>query len=140
MLLYIFGMSEAPIPIAVARRQYVIRLACLMACYVVVLCISLRLLHYVSEPRLRVVISLAPVVPIAFVLVAIIQLFARVDELCRRVHLEAAALAAGVTALFAITYGFLENVGMPRLSGFATFIALDVLYAVFVIHLNRRYR
>lgn len=127
-------------PIAVAQRRYTVQFVLLMVCYVVVLCISLKLIPAVSNHWLRVFIALTPVIPIAFILIAFIKLFSRIDELSRRVHLEAAALAAGVTALLAVTCGFLQNVGMPVLNGFWTFGAIDVLYTVFAFFLNRRYR
>jgi hypothetical protein len=140
MVLYILAMNQPPIAIATAHRRYTVQLALLMICYAVVLCISLKLIPIVSHGWLRVLFALMPILPIVFVLGAVIRLLSRVDELCRRVHLEAAALAAGVTALLGITCGFLQNVGMPPLSGFWTFGAINSLYAIFALLLNRRYR
>ena len=127
-------------PIATAQRIYTIQVALLMLCYVVVLCISLRAIPLVSDQRIRILIALTPVVPIVFVLGSMIQLLSRVDEMWRRIHLEAAALAAGMTAMLAATCGFLQNVGMPPLSGFWTFGALDVFYVISVLFLRWRYR
>jgi hypothetical protein len=133
-------MKTAPMPVAEAHRRYVLQFVGLMICYVWILCVSLKLLHMVSQGWLRVPIALAPVLPIILLGGAVARLFSRVDELCRRIHLEAGALAAGVTALLALTWGFLQNVGMPALSGFWTFGVLDVLYVAFVLVLRRRYR
>lgn len=111
-----------------------------MVSYAVVLLGSIKVLHYVSTGWLRVVIAVLPVIPVAFVLMAVIRLYSRIDEMQRRIHLEAAALAAAITALLAILWGFLEGVGCPKLSGFWTFAMIDALWGVFVLILRHRYQ
>jgi hypothetical protein len=111
-----------------------------MICYGIVLIISLKLIPSVTRGWLQVLVAIAPVVPVIFVLASIVRLLSRIDEMQRRIHLEAMALAAGITALLALTCGFLENAGMPRLSGFWTFASISLLWAVFAIILQRRYR
>ena len=133
-------MKKSHIPIATAHRYYVVEVAALMAVYTVVLCVSLKLIPSVSHRWLQVMIALMPVVPVAFVLVSVIRLFSRVDEMFRRIHLEAAALTAGGTALIGLTCGFLQNVGLPALSGFWTFGVVNALYMLFVLILRWRYR
>ena len=86
-------------PIATAQRIYTIQVALLMLCYVVVLCISLRAIPLVSDQRIRILIALTPVVPIVFVLGSMIQLLSRVDEMWRRIHLEAAPSAESLKAM-----------------------------------------
>jgi hypothetical protein len=68
----------------------------------------------------RYVLFLAPVVPVALLVPAIVRLLHDTDELERRVTTESLAIAAAVTALFAVTYGFLELAGLPHLSAWAT--------------------
>ena len=133
-------MNKSTMPIAVAQRHYTIQLAFAMICYAVVLVISLKLIPVLTVGWLKVLVAIAPVVPFIFVLASIIRLFSWIDEMQRRIHLEAAALAAGTTALLALTCGFLENAGMPRLSGFWTFASIDLFWAIFAIILQRRYR
>jgi hypothetical protein len=133
-------MNKSAMPVAVAHRRYVIQLALAMICYGIVLIISLKLIPSVTRGWLQVLVAIAPVVPVIFVLASIVRLLSRIDEMQRRIHLEAMALAAGITALLALTCGFLENAGMPRLSGFWTFASISLLWAVFAIILQRRYR
>ena len=133
-------MNKSAMPVAVAHRRYVIQLALAMICYGIVLIISLKLIPSVTRGWLQVLVAIAPVVPVIFVLASIVRLLSRIDEMQRRIHLEAMALAAGITALLALTFGFLENAGMPRLSGFWTFASISLLWAVFAIILQRRYR
>ena len=127
-------------PVTIAYRRYAIQLALAIICYAIVLIISLKLIPSVTRGWLQVLVAIAPVVPVIFVLVSIVRLLSRIDEMQRRIHLEAVALAAGITALLALTCGFLENAGMPRLSGFWTFASISLLWAVFAIILQRRYR
>ena len=133
-------MNKSAMPVAVAHRRYVIQLGLAMICYGIVLIISLKLIPSVTRGWLQVLVAIAPVVPVIFVLASIVRLLSRIDEMQRRIHLEAMALAAGITALLALTCGFLENAGMPRLSGFWTFASISLLWAVFAIILQRRYR
>ena len=133
-------MNKSAMPISTAYRRYMIEVGLSMICYAIVLVISLKLLPTAPPGWKRVLLAAAPVIPAAFLLVSVIRLFARIDEMQRRIHLEAVALAAGVTALLALTCGFLENAGAPRLSGFWTFGSICVLWGVFGMILQRRYR
>jgi hypothetical protein len=133
-------MNKSTMPVAVAQRRYAIQLALAMIGYALVLIISLKLIPMVTPGWWQVLIAIAPVMPAAFVLLSIVRLLSRIDEMQRRIHLEAAALAAGIAALLALTCGFLENAGLPRLSGFWTFASLAFLWAIFAMVLRRRYR
>ncbi len=127
-------------PVAVAYRRYAIQLALAIIGYAIVLIISLKLIPSVTRGWLQVLVAIAPVVPVIFVLVSIVRLLSRIDEMQRRIHLEAVALAAGITALLALTCGFLENAGLTRLSGFWTFASIGILWAIFALILRRSYR
>jgi hypothetical protein len=133
-------MSKSSMPVAVAYRRYAVQIALGMICYAVVLIFSLKLIPSMTRGWLQVLVAVVPVIPVIFVLMVIVRLFSRIDEMQRRIHLEAVALAAGITSLLALTCGFLENAGMPRLSGFWTFASIGVLWAVFAMILQRRYR
>lgn len=58
--------------------------------------------------RVRVVIAVAPVLPFLVALVAAIRGIRSLDELHRRVHLEALVFAFPLTLLFIMTLGLLE--------------------------------
>ena len=58
--------------------------------------------------RLRLAIALAPVLPFVLALVAAIRGIRSMDELHRRVHLEALVLAFPLTLLLIMTLGLLE--------------------------------
>jgi hypothetical protein len=59
-------------------------------------------------PRLRLLVALAPVVPFVFALVSVVRGIRSMDELHRRVHLEALVLAFPLTLLLIMTLGLLE--------------------------------
>jgi hypothetical protein len=63
-------------------------------------------------------LALLPMLPVIGALWAIVRHFSRMDEYLRVWTLEVVALAGGITAIFSLTYGFLEGVGFPRLSMF----------------------
>jgi hypothetical protein len=58
----------------------------------------------------RVLIALAPVLPFAWFLVCFIGIVRNMDELQRRVHLEALAIAFPLTVLLLMALGLLELV------------------------------
>jgi hypothetical protein len=121
-------------------RRYCIEVSCAMACYGVVLCSSLTLVQTMKPGWLRTLVAIAPVAPIAGLFVVFARYYSRQDELWRRIWLEAVALAAGVTTLIVMAGGFLENVGLPRLSSFWTYCLLVCLTPIFASMLARRYR
>ena len=59
---------------------------------------------------LRVVVALAPIVPFAFFLVSILASIRQMDELHRKVHLEALAIAFPLAMLMLMLLGLLELV------------------------------
>lgn len=58
--------------------------------------------------RVRLVVAVAPVLPFLLALVAAIRGIRAMDELHRRVHLEALVFAFPLTLLFVMTLGLLE--------------------------------
>ncbi|MFZ6750548.1 hypothetical protein [Undibacterium sp. Ren11W] len=66
----------------------------------------------------RTILALTPMLPALGMLWAILRHFKRMDEYLRIWNLECIALAGALTAIFSLTYGFLEGVGFPRLSMF----------------------
>lgn len=59
-------------------------------------------------PWLRVTVALLPIPPFAFFLISMVSHIRSMDELHRRVHLEALAIAFPLTLLLVMTLGLLE--------------------------------
>lgn len=65
--------------------------------------------HQLQE-GLRVVVALSPIVPFAFFLVLVLANIRQMDELHRKVHLEALAIAYPLAMLLLMLLGLLELV------------------------------
>ena len=118
-------MSEYSKKDKATAKQYGIELATCMVLYIVVLFTSIYFAKSMQDTSLRTVIVMLPCIPAAGVLWTMIRNLRRLDEFVRVQFLEVLALAGGITALFSFSYGFLEGIGYPKLSGF-------ILYGVFM--------
>lgn len=121
-------------------RRYALQIAVLSTLYVVALLASIRTLqtnHF--EPLVRDLIAVTPALPMIGVIAAVIAFMLGIDELQRQIHLEALAIAAGVTAAFALTYTFLEGVGLPHSQAWWFFVSVDVAWALSLPFVKRRY-
>lgn len=99
-----------------AAKAYMFEFGGAMAAYAVVLIASLELLQAFPHSAWRVPLALAPVVPTLFALAAFMRFLGRMDELQRRIQLEAIGFSFGATAVLTFAYGFLQNVGLPSIS------------------------
>lgn len=91
-----------------------------------------------AEPW-RTVMLLAPMAPAAGICAVIVRHIRRLDELQRRIQLEALATAFAGTALLSLGYGFLEGAGLPKLSMFAVWSVMGTLWAAASILFSRSY-
>jgi hypothetical protein len=64
----------------------------------------------------RLAVAMLPLLAPPLMAWAVVRQLRRLDELQRRIQLEALALSFMVTALVTLSYGFLENVGFPALN------------------------
>ena len=102
--------------------------------YVGMLGLSQRLLAGdTAGEGMQILLSLAPMLPAIFLCVVIIRMIRRMDEMQRKLQVEALALAFAGTALLTFGYGFLEGVGLPRLSMFAVWPVMAGLWVVGVL-------
>ncbi|MGH2365578.1 MAG: hypothetical protein ACRDGF_05055 [Chloroflexota bacterium] len=62
------------------------------------------------------------------------------DEFQRKLFAESITFAFGGTALLTFSYGFLQNVGFPRVSWFAVWPLRAVLWGIGSLVAYRRYR
>ena len=87
-----------------------------MLAYCVVLIVALTLLQNNPHAPWRIPLALAPVIPAFFALLAFMRFLGRMDELQRRIQLEAIGLSFGATAILTFAYGFLQLVGFPSVN------------------------
>jgi hypothetical protein len=111
-------------------RIYTAQFGAAMAAYAVVLIASIVVLQHVTlAVPWQVLIALAPVIPTLFALAAFLRFLGKMDELQRRIQVEALAIGAGTVGFLSFAYGFLENVGLPSLSYIWVLPALVVFWA-----------
>ena len=127
-------------PIHRAHRKYLITLIVAMAAYIALLFTSIALLNGGLTGSPRLLVALLPVPPIIVVFIAVLQLLQGVDEFERRILIESLALAAGITAILSVTYGFLENAGFPTLSAWWTWSTVMGTWLLSSLILRSRYR
>jgi len=97
-------------------KSYLAEFGTAMGAYVVLLPTCIETIDRMPDSPWRFALALVPVVPLVFVLVAMLRFFSRADELERKIHLDAVATACGVTAIATFAYGMLETVGLPSMN------------------------
>jgi len=122
-------------------RRYVKEFLIRMSTYVIVLILSISILKRVELPKFwQIVISLAPALPVAFIILVLMRLLIDSDELQQRVQLLATSFAAALTGLITFSYGFLENVGFPKFPTFFIFPLMIVLWGISLAYFSKRYQ
>ncbi len=121
-------------------RTYLKEFGSAMLAYLIVLPISISIINAHPHAPWRFPLALAPMVPAVFVLWAFVRHMRRIDELQRRIQVEALSIAFGGTALLTFSYGFLENVGFPHLNWFFVWPLMAVLWMLGLGLTSRRYR
>ena len=124
---------------ATASRAYARELLIAMAAYVVAVLVTVKLTPDV-DPVLRVPFVLIPLIPSAFALRAYLRFLGRMDELGRRIQLEALAIGFGAAGMLTFAYGFLENAGFPQLSYVFVFPLMIFLWGIGGAVASRRYQ
>src|SRR5579871_3468572 len=96
------------------QRRYAIEFSAALAAYMLVLVGSISLLHKYGESFWRYPLALSPILPTVGLLLVFVRFFRGIDELGKRVQLEALAFGFGASALTTFAYGFLEGAGFPH--------------------------
>jgi hypothetical protein len=122
-------------------KQYMKELTTTLVVYGAMLVGSIEVLTHVDVARpWRDLIALSPMVPAAATAWIVLRELRRMDELQRRIQLEAIGFAFAGAAILTFSYGFLEGLGYPRLSMFTVWPMLAVLWLVGLALARRRYR
>ena len=123
------------------HKQYLKELTTTLVVYGVMLFGSIALLTHVDVARpWRDLIALSPMLPAATMAWVILRELRRMDELQRRIQLEALGFSFAGTAIVTFSYGFLEGLGYPKLSMFTVWPVLAVLWIVGLVLARRRYQ
>ena len=125
-----------------ARLPYGAQLVVGLLVYGVLLVLSIVVLAdgRLDDSPLRFVVTLLPVAGMAIVVLVVVNRFRAMDEYWQTIHLTALPFALLGAMGVAITWGFLENVGAPPLSGFAWFVVMNATYLAGLGLARWRYR
>ena len=123
-----------------AGRRYTIQIFSSMAVYVVFVTLSVHWLHRNPAAPWRYLIAVAPMLPALVVPVAVVRFLREIDELQRRIQLEALAGAFTATAVLTLTYGFLQNAGLPDLSWIWVWPIMGICWIIGLGFARWRYR
>lgn len=115
------------------KSRAVLELVLAITFYVVILIISLKALTHIENQSLKVLVSLLPVLPVILVIWVIIRQFIRFDELQRKIQLQALAISFLGTAFLSFSYGFLENIGFPKLTMFIVWPMMGTFWSMSTI-------
>ncbi|MGA7732743.1 MAG: hypothetical protein WCD37_15915 [Chloroflexia bacterium] len=125
-----------------AGKTYMARFAWAMIAYGLVLTASVLILKSNLDPDApwRIPVALAPMIPAMFGMMAFVRYMGSMDELQRRIQLEAIAFGFGGTAALTFGYGFLEGVGFPPINWTFIFPLMIGLWGIGVAIAGRRYQ
>ena len=125
-----------------ATRAYVLQFGGAMLAYVVVLVASITVLqqtpHFAAP--IRAVVAVTPTIPAVFGLLVFVRFLGSMDELQRRIQLDALGFAFGATAILTFAYGLLENAGVPQLRAIWLAPLMVMLWGCGAAVASRRYR
>ena len=122
-------------------RQYLLELGGALALYATLL-VAANAVERAIEPvgALKLAINLVPMIGAGVGAWAIMRGLWRMDEMQRRIQLDAIAMAFLGTALITFGWGFAEGGGAPQLRAFTVWPIMGVLWGLGLIIANRRYR
>jgi hypothetical protein len=122
-------------------KRYLKELSASLAVYCVLLFGSIELLQAAKlAAPWRDVVALSPMLGAIAMAWVILRELRRMDELQRRIQLEALGFSFAGTAILTFSYGFLEGLGYPRLSMFTVWPVLAVLWIAGLLLARRRYQ
>lgn len=132
-------MKQTKNPTTQATRRYLLEMTILMAAYLIILFGTRIFVPDSIQGPLRILVEVAPALPLFFVFLAALRMIRNTDELARQVIIESLAIAGAVTAVLSVIYGFLERDVLPCPSAW-WFLAVFVgIWAASSFILRRRY-
>ena len=121
------------------HKRYMKEFGSSMAAYVIVVFASVWLLKHRVHSPLRFPLAVLPVIPAAFAMGAAIRYFRGLDELQRRIQSEGLAFSFLATCLIALSWGFLQNAGLPNFDVIWVAPLLVFLWGIGTCVAKRRY-
>lgn len=123
-----------------ASRKYKLRMLAVSLVYIGFVFLSVHGLRKQPAAPWKYVIAVLPMLPILLIPLFFVQLLRSLDELQRRIQLEALGFAFAASALVTLTYGFLENAGLPDVNWVWVWPIMAVFWTLGLFAARWRYR
>ncbi len=88
----------------------------------------------------RYYVASVPVLPAGLVVWLFVRALARMDEVQKRIQVQAIGFSVALTALLTFGYGFMEGVGLEHLNPAFVLPGMVVLWGAGVVYLDLKYR
>jgi len=121
-------------------KRYLKEFLSSMAGYTVLVPLSIRLLRGHEHTALGYGLAFLPIIPSGFALWAFLRFFRELDELQRRIQLEAVAFSFLATCFITLTWAFQQNAGLPQFDVSWVAPLLILLWGVGLGIAKRRYQ
>lgn len=121
-------------------KRFPMEFAVILLVYVLCVVVSSVYMSSMPDGVGKIALALLPVIPMIAMAVSIIRRLNAMDEMGRKIQLEALAVAFVCTALTTFSYGFLETAGFPRMSAFMVWPIMGGVWCVATIIGSRRYQ
>lgn len=123
-----------------STKRFLVEFIVILLVYIGCVVVSSSSVRSMPDGAAKIAFALLPVIPMIAMAVSIIRRLNSMDELGRKIQLEALAVAFVCTALTTFSYGFLETAGLPRLSAFMVWPIMGGVWCVATIIGTRRYQ
>ena len=133
------GPAFAPMSTLTAYKAQ-IQFAFALLAFLMILVGSVTVLQGSGAIAWRYGIAAAPAVPAAIVIWLFVRALSRLDEVHKRVQVQALGFSLAATALGTFGYGFLEGIGWPQMNGTLVLPLMALLWGVGMIVIALRYR
>jgi hypothetical protein len=81
----------------------------------------------------KTLLTLCPILPFLLMILVLVRTYRRADEYWRQRMLQDWAITAALTGIWTFSYGFMENLGFPRLSMFTVWPNMGAICAFVVL-------
>ncbi len=152
-----FLQTETPTPVAFASppsagpagitpisawsaHKAQIQFAFAILAFLMILVGSVTAVEANAEGSWKYGVAAAPLLPAGIVIWLFVRSLSRLDEVQKRVQIQALGFAVAATGLLTFAYGFFEGAGWPTLNGTFILPLMALLWGVGMIVISLRYR
>ena len=123
-----------------ARKQYTRRMMLALLVYAALVAPSIPLIAANPDAAWRFPLAVAPVLPFIYGIFSYLRYIRMIDELQRRIAIEALAIAFGASAAITFCLGLLQIAGLPDINWSFVWAVMGGCWILGGLYADRRYR